>query len=285
MAEHKTPSGVVVLFPDDLQKYIAEHREGTYQLIDIRQPEEYQEFHLPGSRLIPLPLLAESMKELDRTSDIIIYCAVGGRSLMAAHFLAVRGFDRVFQLQGGIEAWEHGTAASPPELHLRFIRGDESAIEAAVIACRFETGLEQFYSRALEASSIAEVRDLMEELIKAEESHKRNLLRLLESLGAPPGACGPPGGPMRLKPAKSSQVMEGGLEIDDFLARSDDYLKSARDCLELAIMIEVHGLDLYLRMAQTCADAAAKELFYRLGEEEKAHLNSLADLGAKIGRA
>ena len=50
------------------------------------------------------------------------------------------------------------------------------------------------------------------------------------------------------------------------------------------MMIEIQALDLYLRMAQTCADAAAKELFHRLGEEEKAHLNSLADLSAKIGR-
>ena len=83
---------------------------------------------------------------------------------MAAHFLAVRGFNRVFQLQGGIEAWEHRTAASPPELHLQFIRGDESAIEAATIACRFETGLEQFYRTAVETSRIAEVRDLLEKL-------------------------------------------------------------------------------------------------------------------------
>jgi len=122
-------------------------------------------------------------------------------------------------------------------------------------------------------SSIAEVRDLLGKLIKAEESHKQNLLRLLESLGAEPGdSCAPDG------------RMEGGLRIDDFLARNDYYLKSDQDCLELAIMIEIQSLDLYLRMAQTCEDAAAKELFHRLGEEEKAHLNSLADLSAKIGR-
>src|ERR1039458_6433508 len=109
MADNKTTPGVTEIFPDDLDQYIAEHREGTYQLIDVRQPQEYEEFHLPGSRLIPLAQFADLMKTLDRTSDAIVYCAVGGRSLMAAQFLAVRGFERVFQLKGGIEAWENRT--------------------------------------------------------------------------------------------------------------------------------------------------------------------------------
>jgi len=272
MAHDKNPPGVEIIFPEDLQIYIAEHREGTYQLIDVRQPEEYEQFHLPGSRLIPLPLLVDSMEELDLARDLIIYCSVGGRSRMAAHFLARRGFNRVLHLQGGIEAWEHRTAASPPELHLQFLRGDESAIEAATIACRFETGLEQFYRAAFDGSRIAGVRDLLEKLLKAEEIHKHKLVRLLESLGAEPESPAPDG------------LMEGGLKIDDFLARNDYYLKSAQDCLELAMMIEIQSLDLYLRMAQTCADAAAKQLFHQLGEEEKAHLNALADLSAKIGR-
>lgn len=273
MAHDKNPSGFEVIFPEDLQIYVAEHREGTYQLIDIRQPEEYEQFHLPGARLIPLPLLVDSIEQLDRARDLIIYCSVGGRSRMAAQFLARRGFNRILHLQGGIEAWEHRTAATPPELHLQFMRGDESALEAATIACRFEAGLEQFYRAAVDRSRIAGVRNLLEKLVRAEESHKHNLLRLLQSLGGQPEApCAPDG------------LMEGGLKIDDFLARNDYYLKSSQDCLELAMMIEVQALDLYLSMAQTCADAPAKELFYRLGEDEKAHLNWLADLSAKTGR-
>ncbi|MGO9417557.1 MAG: rhodanese-like domain-containing protein, partial [Syntrophobacteraceae bacterium] len=53
MANDKDLAGVVeVIFPEDLQLYIAEHREGTYQLIDVRQPEEYEQSHLPGARLV-----------------------------------------------------------------------------------------------------------------------------------------------------------------------------------------------------------------------------------------
>ena len=50
---------VRVLFPDDVQNYIDKHEEGTYLLLDVRQPPEYEEAHLPGAKLIPLPQLAD----------------------------------------------------------------------------------------------------------------------------------------------------------------------------------------------------------------------------------
>lgn len=118
---------------------------------------------------------------------------------MVAQFLAARGFDRVFQLQGGIEAWEQRTAASPPDLHLQYIRGDESAIEAALIAYKFETGLERFYREASGRSKTDEVRDLLEKLTAAEESHAGRLMRLLDSFGASDPSA-----------ESKAQVMEGG---------------------------------------------------------------------------
>ena len=175
MIGQKSAPKFEILFPEDLQEYMAEHKEGSYLLLDIRQPEEYEEHHLPGSRLIPLPILATSLDQLDRGSDIIVYCSVGGRSIMAAQFLAVRGFGRVFHLQGGIDAWEDRTASGPAGLQLEFIRGDETAVEAASIAYRLEAGLEQFHRTAFERSGNPEVRALLERLIKAEESH---MLRL-----------------------------------------------------------------------------------------------------------
>lgn len=69
--------------------------------------------------------------------------------------------------------------------------GDESDLEAAFIALSFETGLEQFYGTLLERSGISEVRDLMEKLIRAEESHRWKLLCMLEPLDAGPAALPP----------------------------------------------------------------------------------------------
>ncbi len=58
---------------DQLRAYLAEHREGTFTLLDVRQPGEYKEAHIPGAKLIPIAQLPERMKELDPEKPIIAY--------------------------------------------------------------------------------------------------------------------------------------------------------------------------------------------------------------------
>src|SRR4030042_5027427 len=87
---------------DAARKYLASHPEGTFTLLDVRQPGEYEKEHLPGARLIPLPELPSRLKELDPGKPVIAYCAVGGRSRAAAQLLAGQGFKGVVNLQGGI---------------------------------------------------------------------------------------------------------------------------------------------------------------------------------------
>lgn len=269
MAGRESAAGVTILFPDDLKEYIDRHREGSYLLLDVRQPEEYEDNHLPGSKSVPLPMLASSLAELDPQKDTIVYCSVGGRSLMAARFLAARGFSRTFQLEGGIEAWEERTASGPSELYLQFVRGDESAEEGARIALGMESGLEQFHRKAFEKSDSPLVRGLLEKLVKAEESHIEKLRSLLEKLGSTADS------------AVLAGKMEGGLDVDDFLRRNESFLQSPHGCLELAMMIEVQALDLYLQMAQSCSDNGVREVFFGLADEEKSHLNSLGELLGK----
>jgi rhodanese-related sulfurtransferase len=61
------------LEPDELRKYISQHPEGTYALIDVRQPGEYEKEHLPGAQLIPLPNLANTLTKLDPGKPTIAY--------------------------------------------------------------------------------------------------------------------------------------------------------------------------------------------------------------------
>jgi rhodanese-related sulfurtransferase len=49
------------------------HKEGTYTLLDVRQPSEYEKGRIPGSKLIPLPELASRMGELDPQKPVIAY--------------------------------------------------------------------------------------------------------------------------------------------------------------------------------------------------------------------
>ena len=53
--------------------YIADHREGTFTLLDVRQPGEYEKERIPGAKLIPLPELPNRLDELDPTKPIIAY--------------------------------------------------------------------------------------------------------------------------------------------------------------------------------------------------------------------
>lgn len=59
--------------PEEAKKFMAENREGTFTLLDVRQPGEYEEEHIPGSRLIPLPELHDSVKKLDPDKPVLIY--------------------------------------------------------------------------------------------------------------------------------------------------------------------------------------------------------------------
>jgi len=59
--------------PDQVRAYLAEHRAGEYTLLDVRQPGEYERAHLPGARLIPLPELADRLKDLAPDRPIIAY--------------------------------------------------------------------------------------------------------------------------------------------------------------------------------------------------------------------
>ena len=53
--------------------YMETHTEGTFTLLDVRQPKEYKKAHIPGAKLIPLSELADSLNELDPAKPVIVY--------------------------------------------------------------------------------------------------------------------------------------------------------------------------------------------------------------------
>lgn len=58
---------------DEVKGYMAQHLEGTYALIDVRQPGEYEKEHIPGAQLIPLPDLENFLNKLDPKKPTIVY--------------------------------------------------------------------------------------------------------------------------------------------------------------------------------------------------------------------
>ncbi len=73
-------------------------------LLDVRAGWEHETAHLEGSKLIPLQTLHNHTHELDRTAEIVVYCHLGARSLMAAQYLQQVGF-KARSLHGGIDLW------------------------------------------------------------------------------------------------------------------------------------------------------------------------------------
>jgi rhodanese-related sulfurtransferase/rubrerythrin len=270
------------LFPDEARAFIDENMAGTYTLLDVRQPFEYEEAHLAGAKLIPLPRLVDSLDGLDRHQPILVYCAMGGRSLMAARLLSNQGFSKIYQVEGGINSWEETTASGPVAFHLKFVRGNEAPGEVIGIAFQMEEGLRRFHQEVRERVVDEELNDLLTRLIKAEESHKATLLDLLESLAKDDRE----GGAAHVVPPSASEevLMEGGIDISEVMRKNERYLQTVSGYLELAMMIETQALDLYLRMAGESSNQTTKAVLFRISQEEKAHLAMLAHYLETQGR-
>ena len=58
---------------DKARLYIEQQPEGTFTLLDVRQPKEYDSGHIPGAKLIPLPDLADSLDQLDPEKPVVVY--------------------------------------------------------------------------------------------------------------------------------------------------------------------------------------------------------------------
>ena len=72
------------------------------RIIDVRGPQEYAIWHLPGAENVPLPTLRDAQQGWDKTRPIRLYCAVGFRSYLAYRALVQRGFTDVKTLSGGM---------------------------------------------------------------------------------------------------------------------------------------------------------------------------------------
>jgi len=75
-------------------------------LIDCREQEEYSFCNIEDAKLIPLSEFEDrAEKELDQSSEIIIHCHHGGRSMKACMYLEESGYENVANVIGGIDAW------------------------------------------------------------------------------------------------------------------------------------------------------------------------------------
>ena len=83
------------------------------QLLDVREPWEYDIVHIEGSVLIPLGKLLQQMEKLDKNIPVAVLCHHGIRSAQACYYLEKSGFDTI-NISGGIDLWARELNPSMP---------------------------------------------------------------------------------------------------------------------------------------------------------------------------
>jgi rhodanese-related sulfurtransferase len=124
----KTANGFELLLPneagfyditaDQLAERIKDKSDENYVIVDIRDGASYDQAHIPGAINIPLNELGYRLFSLDKTKDIIVYCFRGITSEVACKILVNAGFKDVYNLTGGIKAWDYPIEASDGRVNI-----------------------------------------------------------------------------------------------------------------------------------------------------------------------
>lgn len=244
----------------------------AFTLLDVRQPGEYDAEHLPGAKLIPLPELGARLSELDTGKPTVVYCAIGGRSRVAAQVLAAKGFKEVMNLSGGIKAWNSQKAVGPEDLGLSLFSGKESPEETLLTAYSLEEGLREFYLSMAAQVKAENARRLFDKLSAIEVKHQDRIFsEYLRISGA---------AVTREEFAEKvvAPAMEGGLTTQEYLRLYQPDLEVTAEVISLAMAIEAQALDLYQRAADRSQTDESKKVLMQIANEERAHIEQLASL-------
>jgi rubrerythrin len=177
-------------------------------------------------------------------------------------------------MAGGIRSWEGLTATGAPEAGMVYFSDADTPEELIALAWELEEGSRKFYTVISAMLSDMESVALFNDLSTAEEHHKATLANLyknstkknLEAI---------------ITKKKSVDIMEGGIKVREALAWAEN--RDVQDILEFAISLEANAYDLYIKMGRKIEDTDSKKIFVLLSEEEKKHLERMAQLlGKKI---
>jgi rhodanese-related sulfurtransferase len=87
------------------QELKGELKDKKKQFIDVRTQGEFNGYHIPGFKNVPLHQLAQKTDKLSKDKEVIVICQSGMRSQKASKILVKSGFKHVTNVKGGVSAW------------------------------------------------------------------------------------------------------------------------------------------------------------------------------------
>lgn len=251
------------LFRDEVQsistertrEILASDELTQYQLIDVRQPGEYAQGHLPGALLIPLGKLADRVNEIDGRKRTIVYCRSGARSKSACQILTRLGIERPLNLKGGISSYHGEQVEGNVEAGLEFFM-DSDFDSAYQMVFAMEAGLKNFYLALADEADNESQKTMLVKLAQFEDGH---MTRLRKKFG-------------EVYFDSESSITEGGIDVELMILYFGDQLKSREQILHLAMKLEAQAFDLYSRLAREHKGKDTETFYLSMAAEEHQHL-------------
>jgi len=257
---------------EQARTYMADHPQEAFTILDVRQPVEYESGHIPGAKLIPLPDLTDRLSEIDSQKPAIVYCAVGGRSRVAAQMLSGKGYAPVYNLSGGFKSWQGKAAFFGEDKGLELFSGNEAPDKTLIVAYSLEAGLRDFYVSMAPKVGDTKARQLFQKLSEIEILHQDRIFNEYIKI------TGKSQTRSEFEKQIVTKAMEGGLTTEEYVRLFSMDPESPTDITELAMSIEAQALDLYMRAADKSKNAQSREMLMQIAGEEQAHLKQLGKL-------
>jgi rubrerythrin len=186
--------------------------------------------------------------------------------------LSGQGFQKVYNLAGGIKAWQGATVEGPAEVGMGLITGNETPDEMLGVVFGMEEGMRSFYERLAERVESPDVAALCRKLSAIEVEHKNMLFDLYRKHGGEAASV------EDLEKTISADAAENGMTSEELIEAYHPRMRSREDVLILAMMLEAQALDLYLRYARRSETEDTTAVLHELADQEKAHLAALGEL-------
>jgi rhodanese-related sulfurtransferase/rubrerythrin len=253
---------------DQLRQFISSHAEEDYVLVDVREPEEYGEEHIPGAQLVPLMDLLTGSATPKPARHVIFYCRSGARSMRGAQAFSSGAPDRVYNLSGGIMAWRGETLKDFP--NVKVFEDTEDLQDLLLRAMDLEKGAELLYGALLDPFKGTPQEALIQRLEDAEEGHARAIYGMLQKVSEePPAPFEELYGGMR------GLMLESGEPLVKFTAWLASGTADRASVLELALDLELKAYDLYRNLAAKTDDPELKAAFLEIAATEQRHARTV----------